>query len=448
MTHESVGTVYVVHHVDAEGPLWETIGDLFRRLNLVFGISLEPTDDNLLALQEERLPVPSEIKKELALTIAPHSIDFKRSWQDVEEMLLRITQPGFRTALTDSFGHGWIYNWHVMDHVGFGPNNPRHRDIGFLNIFDFYSSLLKRTGSVEDSIQWHFHPVSLSGDAHIPATCYDNSMPILHQILCRRLIDRGWFPVVNRAGFHSERTDSNLFLEQWLPFDASNQAVRSDSLPTFQKDVLGGRYGDWRGAPEDWSIYHPDFYDWRKKGGCNRAIARALNLKSRLRSVSEKEVRKAFEIAGAGRNTYLGVTNHDWREMATEIDEFREMLRAQAALFPKVPFKFSNAIDGFRSVLGFSDAETERNKLEFEVQLRENVLEVLVTNGEIFGPQPYLAIKSREKQYYHDNFDYDEFKRRYSYVFDEYTIDVKSIQSIAVASNDKYGNTVIRRLDL
>ena len=36
--------------------------------------------------------------------------------------------------------------------------------------------------------------------------------------------------VVNRAGFHCERPDSHLFMEQWIPFDLSNMSTEDYSI--------------------------------------------------------------------------------------------------------------------------------------------------------------------------------------------------------------------------
>ena len=54
-------------------------------------------------------------------------------------------------------------------------------------------------------------------EAHRNATLWHRSEN-LYQILCRRIIDEKWFPVANRAGFHVERPDSHLFLEQYIAF--------------------------------------------------------------------------------------------------------------------------------------------------------------------------------------------------------------------------------------
>ena len=251
------GIVYIVHHIDTEGPLWENIDELFSRLKVIFGIDMDPTYENLEKLQKGQIDMPLSKKQEISVAVDPHTIGFKRNWSMIEEMLHRIMAPSFRNDVSDSFGGGWIYNWHVMDHVGFGFDNPRHRDMGHHNIFDFYTYIIKNTNSTQDKIHWHFHPIPFYKQANIMATSYDNSISTLHQILCRRLIDKNWFPVVNRAGFHAERADSNLFLEQWIPFDPSNLAVDESHQPMHQKDQTNGRFADWRGAPTDWSLYHP-----------------------------------------------------------------------------------------------------------------------------------------------------------------------------------------------
>jgi len=442
------GIVYICHHIDTEGPLWEVIDELFKRMDLILGIKIEPTYENLEKLQKGEFDFPKDIKESLSLIIDLHTINFKRNWGMIEEMLERIMSPEFRTQMLDSFGGGWIYNWHVMDHVGFGNDNPRHRDYGYHNIIDFYKHMINVTKSYQDSLHWHFHPIPFNKQANIPATSYENSMSVLLDIINHRLIDRNMFPVVNRAGFHTERIDANLFLEQWVPFDPSNQSVDEENQPNNQRDLANGRYGDWRGAPTDWSLYHPSLYDWRQKGEANRWIARILNMKSRHRNISIEEVEKAFIKAQNGENVYLGITDHDWREMSIEIDEFRTMLSIVVAQYPKVKFKFSETVDAFRSVIGYDNKEVNENALKLGAKIEENILTVNVENGEIFGPQPYLAIKTRNGNYFHDNFDFQDYKKSFSYVFDDYTIQLDCVESISIASNDRYGNTEIIKIDL
>ena len=47
--------VYIVHCIDTEGPLYESIDASFDRLKEIFGIELEPSIDNLRRIQNKEL---------------------------------------------------------------------------------------------------------------------------------------------------------------------------------------------------------------------------------------------------------------------------------------------------------------------------------------------------------------------------------------------------------
>ena len=443
--NKNSGCVYIVHHIDTEGPLTEPLTETFKRVedNLHIKIKESRTEANLKKLQNGELvgsdpDLQARIKKFLDLKL----LSLNNDWSTIDKMLQKIMSQKFRNSMRDSFGGGWIYNWHTVDHAGF-ETNERSKDLGYSKIFDHYEDIIKNTKSKEDQIHWHFHPISFFREAHISATSYENSYSEIHQILCRRLIDKKWFPRVNRAGFHSERPDSNWFLEQWIPFDPSNQSIKDDEK---EKDRLTNRFADWTGAPLDWSLYHPDVSDWRKSGAMNRVIGRVLNMKARYRNISTKEIEKAFRKAQIGENVYLGITNHDFRDMAPEIENFRELLSEVAKKFPKIKYKFAESVDAFRQVLNYGDKEIKKNTLDFKVTLKAGVLKVQILKGEIFGPQPYLAIKTKKGEYFHDNFDFGKFKKEYFYTFDRYTIPIEKVREIGVAANDKYGNTCIVNL--
>lgn len=443
-----IGKVYICHHIDTEGPLYESIEELFKRVKFVTGINLEPTKDNIIKLQNREIEISDELWKELKLIVDPHTINFLGEWGQIDTMLDTIMSSSYRNELLDIEGNGWLYNWHIMDHVGFTGANPRRRDLGYLKIFEYYESKIKATDSYMDVLHWHFHPISFTKDAHIPATSYENSMYDLHQIISRRLIEKEWFPLVNRAGFHTVRFDSSHFLEQWIPFDPSNQAVKDEFQPKLQRDLTNGRFGDWRGAPYDWSIYQPNHRDWRKSGAMNRYVARVLNMNSRHRNITYDELVTAFEKARKGENVYVGITNHDWRDMKREIDDFRILLAKVIEEYSDVPFIFSESKRAFQEIL-FSSEQVQEEAINIKVELDSKHLVVYVQNGETFGPQPYLAIKTKDGQYYHDNFDYfDHSSQNFNYTFDDYTIPLDNIEKIAVATNDKFGNQAIKIISL
>ena len=53
---------------------------------------------------------------------------------------------------------------------------------------------------------------------------------------------------------------------------------------------------------------------------------------------------------------------------------------------------------------------------------------VKVTQGDVFGPQPFLAIKTKkEKIYQPDNFDFSSNKKIWHYAFHSDTIPVNDI---------------------
>ena len=66
--------------------------------------------------------------------------------------------------------------------------------------------------------------------------------------------------------------------------------------------------------------------------------------------------------------------------------------------------------------------------------------------GKVFGPQPFLSIKTKKKRYIHDNFDFSKEKQVWHYAFHGDTLSINDIDEIGIAANDKFGNTHIKRL--
>ena len=182
---------------------------------------MDPTKENLELLQNKQIKLGGQ-EEAISKCFSPELLTYNSSWNDIDEMLNEIMSNDFRKKLIDDFNGGWIYSWHCMDHVGYSIN-PRHKDLGYGKVFNFYKNKIKELGCINDEINWHFHPLSLLKNPLQAATSYANNYELLHNIICRRIIDNGWFPSVNRPGFHSERPDSHLFLEQWIPFDYANQ---------------------------------------------------------------------------------------------------------------------------------------------------------------------------------------------------------------------------------
>ena len=432
-------TVYFVHCIDTEGPLHEPLSATFERLEEMFGINIEATKENLNKLQNDQIKIPNS-KISTSDVFSEDLLDYNDTWDKIDDMLSESLSSEYRNLQKDSFGGGWIYNWFCMDHVGF-EDNPRRRDLGINKIYDHYVDKLRQHNSHQDGVYFHFHPIPFTKEAHHPATHFFSHSPEIYRTLSRKIIDRKYFPCVFRPGFHSTRPDSHWFLEQFIPFEFANQATKHNSSESFN-DLKGGRFGDWRRAPKTWEPYHPSHDDYQSKGKCRRWIARSLNLGTRSRIMTVDDVRDAFNEAQEGKPVILSFNDHDFRDIRPDVDDARLMISAVASEFPNVNFKFSDAREAFRSALSL----TKRDKLKFKVYFSSNTMHVR-SNHEIFGPQPFFCIKSIDGEYFHDNFDFQEQFRSWSYTFDSITFPIEKLENIAFASNDDYGNTTVVHVD-
>ena len=434
-----MSVLYVVHCVDTEGPLTETLSATFQRVRSVFDLDIAPSRENLRLLQHRELDLGGK-EDAVARMIAPELLAYNNSWGEIREMLSDALSEVFRRQLIDDFGSGWVYSWHCMDHLHYA-DNPRHKDVGYGNVFRFYRDLLAETGNGQDELNWHFHPTSLVGNPLQAATSYLNSYGILTEILCRRILDDAWFPVVNRPGFHAERPDSHAFLEQWIPFDFANQS-HEDEMD--QPDLAGGRFGDWRRASGSWRGYQPSHDDYQTPGACKRTIFRCLNVGTRLRPLKPVHVRQAFLEARQGGKAVLAFADHDYRDIRPDVEAVRAMMREVRPEFPDVSLRFSGAESAARDMLGVSDLPAPKLSLALE----GNILVARVVQGEIFGPQPFLAIKGRDGRVFHDNLDVQQPGHLWTYVFDDQTLPISAVLAVGVGSAGRFGGFCVARLSV
>jgi hypothetical protein len=437
MSREKI--VYVVHCIDTEGPLDETIDATFIRLKELFDVSLPATKDNLSKIQLKQLDLGG-IEDSVAECFSPELLNYNSSWEKIDEMLDELLSEDFGAAHLDDFGKRWIFSWHCMDHVGI-DNNPRHKDLGFGNIFEHYLMKLREHGVSDHEINWHFHPLSITKNATQAATSYTNNMQVINEILCRRVLDHRWFPVVNRPGFHSERSDANLFLEQWMPFDFANQFCEEVQS---QPDANNGRFGNWSRASASWRGYNPSHEDYQTSGGCKRTVFRCLNVGTRLRLLKENHVREAFNEANEFGSSILSFANHDWRDIRPDVEYVRQLLTIVKQDFPDVKIKYSGAQEAAIKHLGL----TEKDQLLFDAVFNGNQLIVEVKKGQIFGPQPFLALETKEGRYYTDNFDELEHDHKWSYIFDDMTLPVSALKRVGVGSAGRYGGFHVEVINL
>ena len=436
-----------VHCIDTEGPLYENPEATLQRVQEITGATFPgPPSLNLIDDLRAGSIDLGGMEADVQEVLSEHRMRLNSDWKAINRMLDKLSRPEFRQKYLDCEENSWTYSWFCLDHVGYSEN-PRKRDIGYHNIFDHYIDYCE-SFNFRDDVFFHFHPMSRYQEAHRCATSYNQS-PHLYETVCRRLIDRSWFPSAFRAGFQAERPDSHLFLEQWIPFDFTNMSIENwDSLET-QSDFRLGRSGNWKGAPTSWVPYHPAIDDHRKTGNCRRWIARSLNSMNRIATISSDEIKKAFlDARKTGHPQIVGMCGHDWRDLEAETDFLIKNICDVASQFPETQFYFDNAKDAFQRYLRFFSKEPPAPK--FEVRSFNDPgdfprIEIRLTRGKVFGPQPFLAIKSPSRNYYHDNLDYYLDDDVWHYAFTPDSIDVDDVSDLAVGCADGWGNTAVQR---
>ena len=431
-----MSTLFIVHCIDTEGPLSENLEATFDRLKKIYNINLSPTEENLKMLQSKSIEL-NGIEDQVAKTINPKLLNYNSNWCDIDNMLTECLSTEFRNAFKDDFSNGWVYSWHCMDHINY-TTNPRNKDVGYGNIFRHYKQKILETKSKSDEINWHFHPRSINNDDISCSTSYVNSYKLLYETICRRIIDDNWFPTVNRPGFHSERQDSHFFLEQWIPFDYANQHYDASNK---QQDLNNHRFGDWLRASSTWRGYHPSFHDYQLAGDCNRKIFRCLNIGTRFNNLELRHVQEAFIEAQIKGGAILAFCNHDYRDIRPDIKKIIDMIKTIKPKFKEVKIKFAGAeqaaieLENLKSLIP-----------DISMQINNKRLEVNIIKGEIFGPQPFLALKHKNGNYYHDNLDIIEPFNKWSYIFDDQTFNLSELECVAIGSAGKEGKFITKKI--
>lgn len=429
-----MGTVYIVHCIDTEGPLNESLEATFQRVKNLTGIELFPSKSNLEKIQNKELNL-NGYEEIAAKVFSKRLMSYNRDWHDIDKMLDNITSEQFRSRYKDSNGNGWIYSWFLVDFADF-KINPRNRDIGYNNIFSHYLSYYKLHGISQDDFQWHAHPMSTYFEAHRCATSYINS-PHIIQSLSHRIIDCGEFPSCFRPGYHTERSDSHWLLEQYIPFDFGNQAIELTEDDLKQIDLSEGRFGDWRRAPSSWEYYHPSHDDYQLPGNCHRTIFRCLNIGTRTRLMTQYEVDKAFARAQNGIDTILAFCDHDFREISFDIEDTYRLIQTAAVKYPDVQYINSKASSAACDILNLSKQAIYINVFWAQIQTNRLVIE---TNIDTFGSQPFFAVKTKSGRYINDNLDVQIPNRKWTYTFDQDSIHFDDIDIIGIATNSRVGS--------
>ena len=426
-------TLLVVHCVDAEGPLDETLVATFARMKALFGVDVEPTPAHLLDIQLGRSTLVDPLLiPDLQRVFSADLLAYNRDWADVNRMLTGLFDPSFRFQTPDDLGGPWKFTWFCMDHVGY-PDNPRRKALGWGVVRDVYADWLRRFPQYGDEIQWHHHPKAISSNPVAAATSYAGSMPEIMESLSRGIIDAHCFPAAFRPGFHAERPDAHLFLEQWIPFDFGNQSCE-DTIE--EPDMQRGRFGDWSRASRSWRGYRPALHDHQAEGDCRRWIFRCLNVGTRLRLLERGHVEESLTEAREHGLALLAFADHDFRDIARDVKRVLALIDDVRQAFPDVRIRFCSADEAGQMMAGSYPAE-----LELSCSLEGNVLVVSELSGQVFGSQPFLAIRSRGGRYLHDNFDSPGGAGAWTYTFDAQTLTLDEVSAVGVGSAGRQGSS-------
>ncbi len=414
--------VYVVHAVDVEGPMTETSEATFERMQ-AYGLpkTIPATERNLRLIQQGKFEgIDKGLAGKLKIVFNPHSLGYLTCWKEIDDILSECTSEAFRTKYCSSDGSPYTFSWFVYDHHEGFTDNPRFHEVGTHKIFDHYMDLFLKKNEFNDGVYWHYHHPSINGHALEANTCWTNSTTH-EEIIARRIIERKWYFSCFRAGLHLERNDVSRWLEMFFPFDFSARYTEDDSVYPPGSDF------DWRGCPNKWGAWHPDWSDYRKQGGMRRWLFRCTDLWTYLNILTEEEVSEAFEQALQNGDSVLTYYNHDYRDIRYEIRGGYEVIRKVAERYPDVEWKFVTAVEAAQSHLGF-----QPDKPKLTCELNGDLLHVRC-KGKIFGPQPFLAIQERNC-FFRDNFT-DEGNNTWAYRFRN----LNDVAAFGVAANSPSG---------
>lgn len=417
--------VYVVHSVDVEGPMTEELEATFERMR-GYGLPLEitPCRETLMAIQSGHFnKIDSELLGNLKRVFNKHSLAYLEDWSQIDSMLERVTSNQFRLKYCDSSDNPYVYSWFIYDHHHNFKTNPRFHDVGTSNIFDHYQKGILKDNSI-DGVYFHYHHVAPSGCALESGTSWTENSTY-EQIIAHRIIERSWYFSCFRAGLHIERNDMSHWLEQFVPFDFSARYHN-------QNDYQPGSDFDWRGCPSTWGAWNPCWYDYRREGNMKRTLFRSTDLWTYLSALSESEVQEAFTQAQTTGRAVLQYYNHDFRDMEYEIAQGYEVLKKVSKRYSNVEWKFVTALEAAKEYLGLSP-----ENIVLDYTLEGSLLTVRSSN-DIFGMQPFLAIKEDNK-YFRDNFT-AENNNTWCYRFRN----LDHLQAFGVAASNKTGEFDIK----
>ena len=78
-------TVHIVHCIDTEGPLYESVEATFERLRNIFNLDLEPSVELLRRLQKGEVDLGG-MENAVRKVVDPHLLAYNDTWDKVEQI--------------------------------------------------------------------------------------------------------------------------------------------------------------------------------------------------------------------------------------------------------------------------------------------------------------------------------------------------------------------------
>jgi hypothetical protein len=390
--NKNMKILHVVHGVDTEGFLYQSDKATILRINTEFGTNFDPTPEIIKKLRQKKLNANG---KEEQIAHYLSTVNFISDHKAYAKHINDVTCSDFREKYSDPSGGKYRWSWYVLDNVA-THINPRRRLYGYGQVYYLLkNSIINQEDADLDGFYLHYHQMREKQHSFAKETLFCSSDEY-NQILCRNIIEQRHFPSAYRAGYCLERYDSNLWLENWIPYDFSNEA------PSFKmsiKEMINNDMDYWLRAPSDWRHYHPDSHDYEKEGNLKRTIFRSLCYYTKDYGITENDVSAAFERANSGKETALSTYSHEFRPLKPEAVGYYNIIKKVSKSYPEVQWRFSTATEAARSILGF------QNDRPIELDLRvEGDVVYASSNKDVFGSEPYLALQTIDDRYIHQAF--------------------------------------------
>ena len=306
----------------------------------------------------------------------PGNNELLGTWPRVDAAMDKLFSDDIRFKYPDADGEPFKIGWFFLTWTGFS-SNPRGRDMGPHKVRDHF---LKRWGkqihSYADEEGWHYHHPPLSGVGNEWNTDWSTSNHY-ETIINENIMERQFFPVSYRAGGTIHTVESSNWIDAWFPFDYSSRA------PVAVPEV------DWSEGCAEWKPYRPCAVDFRRPGNGRRSMVRTLDLVTRAKTLSEADIREAFQLADSDGAAILSVFDHDYRDIADRVVAFLGSVNEIAKEFPDVHLRYRTPRS---AVVDYYDRPAEPGKLLIESAVYKGEVAIW-TSDPIYQSVPWVVVE-------------------------------------------------------